>query len=493
MYKILRSDKDSYITNKVVKTTRQVSSNVGQAGTLDLYKLYGVTYSGSSPNIELSRLLIHFDLNDIKKNFDQNNIDIDHESFWSKLVLKDVYGGQTTPANFTVEVFPLSSSFDEGYGKDVAFYSDKDVCNWLSSSRDQSWYLTGCSLAVSGTEPGDYIIETSDLVSLKTSQFFKIGDEDLVVDITKIVSSTIAQDIPDEGFRISLSSSHENDNKTYFVKRFSSRNAYDETRRPSIIYGFDDSVADDTLNLAFDTTCSINLYNYVQGFPRNIISGSTEISSSNCTILKLSAENKDFYFTGSQFSRGKSKKTGVYSADVYMSSADSDLSKIIISSGSVSFDQMWLSLDLSLTYSLGSKVTFFPPERSGSTKIDKKYTVNITNLQESYLQDDNPELRVHIFDYSSPFMKVTKVPVELPGTVLKSAYYRVRDVATNEEIIPFDIDKNSTKISSDSSGMFFRLFTENLTKKRTYVVDIMLVLNGNKRVFQNASSIFRID
>jgi hypothetical protein len=87
----------------------------------------------------------------------QKKIDIDDDSFFCKLVLKDVYGGQPTPNNFTVSVFPLSASFDEGIGKDVSYYSDRDVCNWMSSSLTSAWFMSGCAAACFATGSGDYI------------------------------------------------------------------------------------------------------------------------------------------------------------------------------------------------------------------------------------------------------------------------------------------------------------------------------------------------
>ena len=66
MYKILKADKDTYITNRIIDNTSKTQSNVGVAATLDLFKIYGHSYSGSTPNTELSRLLIHFDLSEIQ-------------------------------------------------------------------------------------------------------------------------------------------------------------------------------------------------------------------------------------------------------------------------------------------------------------------------------------------------------------------------------------------------------------------------------------------
>ena len=121
MYKIVPAIKDTYITNKIINGNRKYNSNTGIAGTLDLYKLYGATFSNNVPNLELTRAFIKFDLDDLINKHNNNQIDVTHNSFWAKIYLTDVYGGQPTPDDFTLTVSPLSKSFDEGKGKDVVY------------------------------------------------------------------------------------------------------------------------------------------------------------------------------------------------------------------------------------------------------------------------------------------------------------------------------------------------------------------------------------
>ena len=41
MYRILKAKKDTYVTNRIINNKfRATDANVGQAGTLDLFKLY---------------------------------------------------------------------------------------------------------------------------------------------------------------------------------------------------------------------------------------------------------------------------------------------------------------------------------------------------------------------------------------------------------------------------------------------------------------------
>ena len=50
MFRSIKSDKDTYITNKYVDGIRAVSGNVGIAGSLDLFKLYGISFVGTGSN-----------------------------------------------------------------------------------------------------------------------------------------------------------------------------------------------------------------------------------------------------------------------------------------------------------------------------------------------------------------------------------------------------------------------------------------------------------
>jgi hypothetical protein len=56
------ASKDTYITNKIIDSSyRAVDANVGQAGTLDLFKLYNENkLNGEEELTELSRILVKF-------------------------------------------------------------------------------------------------------------------------------------------------------------------------------------------------------------------------------------------------------------------------------------------------------------------------------------------------------------------------------------------------------------------------------------------------
>lgn len=501
MYKVLRPDRDAYITDRVIKGVRVTGANVGQAGSLDLFKLYGVTLSGSSPNTELSRLLVHFDLQPLRDLVTAGRIDPTNPSFTCNLRLFDVYDGQATPSNFTVAAAPLSRSFDEGQGRDIVYFSDGDVCNFLSGSRAQgSWLLTGCALG--GGLPGavDYITASVTMpgIDLVATQLFTTGEEDLNINVTAAISATLAGDLPDEGFRISFSSALEGDTHTYFVKRFAGRTAFNEDKRPRLTVRYDDSVQDDSQSLFLDSTSYLFLYNYVRQAPASLVSGSalTPITGSNCLILKLATEiSGGWYvlpFTGSQHRSGINFVPGVYSASVYLPSTDATLAAKLAESGSIKLTPIWGSLDGAVTFQTGSAIRAYAAERGPVAMDPKRFVVSVHGLQAEYGSGDETVLRAHIFDITSPVIKVVKIPAELPGAVIRDVHYRVRDSVTNLIEIPFDTTKNSTRLSSDAGGMYFRLDTANLTRGRSYVIDILIQTGNNRQVYKDASTAFRV-
>ena len=501
MYKVLRPNKDAYITDRVIKGVRVYSSNVGSAGSLDLFKLYGVTSSGSIPNTELSRLLVHYDLQPLRDLVADGKIDTSNSSFNCKLKLFDVYGGQPSPSNFTVNVHPLSRSFDEGLGRDIVYYADHDTCNFLTGSRAQgAWLGAGCSL--SGGLPGsvDYVTASTSIaggISLKGTQLFVTGEEDLEVDVTTIVSATLAGLLPDCGFRIALDDVLELDNRSYFVKRFAARSAFNEEKHPRLIVKYDDSIQDDSLSLYLDSPSTLVLYNYVRQVPANLTSGSslTSVTGSNCIILKLATEISGGWhtlaFTGSQHTNGVLPVAGVYSASVNLPSTDSVLNAKLTQSGSIKLTPIWGSLDGKVSYLTGSAITARAPQR-GPAINDLPFIVTVHGVSDKHLSDEISTFHVHLFDSSSPELVARRLPVIYPGSVIRDVHYQVRNIVTGMIEIPFDTEKNSTRLSSDASGMYFKLDMTNLTKNRSYVIDILVDTGDNRQVFKSASPEFNV-
>lgn len=506
MFKIIRPIKDAYITNRVIDGTTQLGSNVGGAASLDLFKLYDYssTTTGSVrvPNTEISRLLIKFDLTPLRQLQALGQLDTTNKSFSCRLCLHDVFGGQPTPDNFSVVVYPLSASFDEGRGRDIVLYSDSDVCNFLTGSRSGgSWFVSGCGLAGGAQQQCDYITGSSVIqsgISLKASQTFITGEEDLNVDVTTIVSATLSGLLPDNGFRISFEPSLETDNRSYFVKRFAARTAFNEDLRPKLLAGFDDSVQDDTSNVVFGSQNTLFLYNYARSALANLSSGSTSITGSNSLVLQLltpvSGGTVSLSFVGSQHYSGLNPVTGIYSASITIPTTNPALNEQLQASGSVTFTPIWRSLDGTVAFLTGSTFKASPPSRGPSSIDPKSLEISIVGLKQEYSTTELTTLRVHIFDYTAAvFLSPVRGPVDDPGVIIRDVHCQVRDANTGRLAVPFDLTGNSSRVSNDATGMYFKLDTANLTTGHSYVIDIMIVTGNNRQLFKSVSGVFRVD
>ena len=505
MYRILSSSKDTYITNKIINNKfRATDANVGQAGTLDLFKLYGENISGSDRTpVELSRLLIKFDLSEVTRMHSAGQIDVSDASFKSKLILHDVYGGQTTPNNYHIIVFPLSQSFDEGIGYDIVNFADLDSTNYITASASSStinkWNLPG---AMSSGSLGDENIDVmvSGIIQGKSTKdnlapiiYFDSGKEDLIADVTTFVSASSQSLIDNHGFLIALSGSYEKDKNTYFVKRFASRNSINKALRPKLVIQYNDSLQDNHSNFEFDTTGSIYLNNFSRGSFANILSGSsaTPLTGENCIFVKIESGSFKKIFTGSQATRGDSGLTGIYSSSFAINSYDSLLYKAALLTGSITFKEIWTNEKETVTY-LSSSLKVIKNNRTAISYGEQRLNVSLLNLRHRYRQTEY--VRIRVFAQNADRKVVfTKTPLETVSEIFPEMFYRVRDVKSGDIYIPFDSVNNSTKLSSDNQGMYFDFYMSSLPPGRSYVFDFLIKQSGFDQVIKDAASKFIIE
>ena len=514
MYRILTASKDTYITNKILNNKFRVEdSNVGAASTLDLFKLYAESTSGSNKTpIELSRALVKFDIGALRL-LTGSSLDINNSSFKCTLKLHDVYGGQPTPSNFKLIVFPLSKSFDEGIGRDVILFQDLDVANFLTASvTDGSsiskWNISGANkqgflgssnidIISSGTLSGS--ASTSN-IDLWVQQTFKTGREDLSVDVTKIISGTLKGLIPDHGFRISFSGTQETDQVTRFVKRFGSRHCTNPSLRPKLVVTYNDSIQDHHESFYFNLSGSLFLNNFHRGDPANILSGAsaTSVGGENCMIVKLisgSTGRSTYFFkalTASQHTGSSTKAgmPGVYSASFAVSEFSSGtLRKEIKNAGSATFTEIWGSKDGTVGYYSGSLV-IKSITRTSFDNQPRRVVIAVTNIQAEYRCNEKIKLRVFVTNIGKA-IRAKKLPYENVSEIYTRMYYRVRDFVSDDIIIPFETKSNGTLLSTDSKGMYFEMYTDSFVRGRVYTLDFMIKDSGFDQVFTNIAAKFR--
>ena len=492
----LTASADTYITNRYISSFLATGSNVGRAGTLDLFKLYGVKMSGSTPLTELSRLLVKFDLAPLRTAVSEGRVSITDSSFKAYMRLKDVYGGQPPPMNFTAVVMPCSRSWEEGLGKDVTRYQDLHAANWVTAALNPLglWNTTGAnSIGLLGSSNIDVIGSASfgaGVVSTTYSQSFAEGTEDLYIDVTSAVSATVASQLPDYGFRISFSSAEETDGYTRFVKRFASRHSFNEALQPRLIIKYSDYIRDDGMQPYVDTSNVIYLRNYVRGKLANVMSGSTALTGANCVAFKLRFHSTggvtNFAYTGSQL------QTGIYYVTASVSSSNTYFKNTVAQSGTFAPTPIWSSLDGTVPYYTGSALVFSFPSAAGVSMETSRIRVSFSDLPSEVKLGENIRVRVSLIDESKSIVFLSRIPIEAKSVLYDEVYYAIRDVVTNEVVVDFDFTNGSTRLSNDWINYYFDLYTTGMIPGHSYAIDIAVKWSQSTSYYRSSSPLFRI-
>ena len=513
---ILTASSDTYITDKIISNKfRATDANVGRAGTLDLFRLYNessITVAGTrltSSVEELSRILVKFDYENVEPLL-KKNLDINSNSFKAELQLFEVPTGTPVPRDFHIVCYPLAVGFDEGAGSSVSGFSDVGVANYITASytggSNVTWNISGSG------KPGvldeanvDYYTSGTiggSLIDFGASKHFDEGPGDLFLDVTKVVSSSLAGNLTNKGFRIAFSGSDETDEKTRFVKRFLSKQSKNQYLKPRILLTWDDSIRDRHLDLQFNVPSTLFLKNFESGKPANLISDNslTEVVGPDSLTLRFvsgSGTNNETTFTvqasqhtGSTTGAGM---TGVYSASFNLKEFNTtffgDTPK---SRGEVELQEIWSTNDLSVGFYTGS-VKITKPLRSISGFANRRLHVTAVGARPEYKTGSELVIRLFIEDLDvASTDQAYKLPRSKKSLVLDSGYYRVVDSESGKIVVPFDKTRNSTRLSTDAAGMYVSFLTAGLPKGRTYHIDLLLNDMGIERLIKLEGVSFRI-
>ena len=512
MYLILTSSKDTYITNKIISEKfRAIDANTGRAGTLDLFKLYDESnILGETSPIEISRILIKFNIEELQE-LTSSILNINDPNFKCTLKMYDALGTQSVPRNFNIIVLPLSQSFDEGDGRDVGSFSDIDVANFVTASYTGGtvypWFVTGAGKVGLLGSPDIDVIGSGSLgagvIQLGSTQNFSIGNEDLSIDLTQIVSATLAGLLPDCGYRISFVEAEESDNKTRFVKRFGSRHSKNSYIRPTLHVSFDNSIHDNHESFIFDSSGSLFLSNFHRSSPSNIVSGSSlsQLTGENCMVLKLSTGSYVNTVSASMYTGSTSGEgiTGLYYTSFAVISSNNSIvtgtqtvADFVEASGSITFKETWESIDGTVKF-LERNLTVNSPTRSALSYIPRSPNVRLVNLQSDYGSTDSVRLRVFGVDSLNVQNKPAKSMRSITSEIFEKLFYRVVDTDSGRVVIPFDKDGGGTRCSTDSDGMFFDFKMSSLIPGRVYHFEFLVVDRGIETKIPYKSSSFRVN
>lgn len=441
IYRIYPS-KDTFISNdyKYPSFSRLTSSNVGASEELCVFKKSGMSGGiGSISSSSLSRILLQFDLNTFKSissSLDSNS----SNTFFLKLHHKSTEKS-TQPRSFDVLIKPISSSWDEGLGKDVDL-GDNGFANWEKRTSLLYWSSKG----------GDFI------ESLTTSSHFDTGFEDLEVNVTNIVNEWLSGNLQNNGFAIMMTSSIEDDTSyvDYYNKKFYSRQTDSLDKKPFLEVRSKSYYNDDRANFYFSKTGSLYIHNIINGeyssFDYNQIS--VDITDSSGSIIK----SVPAFQTA----------TGIYSASFSIATGSY--------TGSVFYDK-WGSGSYSIFTGTFYINNIVPTTAIKQLQLESK----IRNLKDYYTQDDFANFEVSFRRKNQNLQVFQTASLNVKKTIVQRCYYAIENDNTNERVVDFDTGPvESTRLSYNENGNSFKFNISNLSPGNVYRIIFLVYENGTR-------------
>lgn len=476
--------KDNTITNafKADLLTRGTDANMGASDILEAFVIHAQTSASvNATNAEQSRILIQFSVDDILQDIENEVVPSSSVSYYLKMF--NAPHADTVPLDYSLDVAILTSSWSEGTGLDMEEYSDKGASNWISGALATPWTAEG----------SDYNRTTA----YSSSFFFSGGVEDLELNIDFAVDKWRTGVTPNYGLVIK----HPDDIiagglGSYYTKKFFSRTSEFTLFRPYVEARWDSKREDDrgnilkssTLRSSADNLRTLFLYNIVDGDLKDIpnLSGPQQeifvefFSSSNGSPTGSALNVKDSTdatvtsILGGLGVQHASYLTGAYTCSFSFIEDDIEVAHDVWYSGSVQ-------------YYTGS---FAVSEDGGKSLLyNEEYVNTLENLQDSYVAGQKPVLRLfsRLKNWSPNIYTVSTQ--EIRPEIINNAYYRVRRVVDNFEVIPFGTgSSNHTLLSYDVSGNYFQLDTSDLEKGYSYEIDFVFKKRG---VFEQQPETFK--
>ena len=426
--------KDNTITNAFESnlSTRATGSNMGQADSLEIFKIYGQATTSSS---ELSRALIQFDTTEISSARASGLVPASGSvSFF--LNMFNAKTPFTVPNDFTLLIQPVSRSWTEGRGLDMETYKDLGVSNWDSGSDGVAWT----------TEGGDYI---SGSGYNKTATFIT-GIEDMSVDVTNIVEDWISGSLNNFGFGVRLSGSAETDATTYYTKKFFARSSEYFFKRPTIEARWNSSIKDQRGDfyassslLSTDNLQEIYLYNSFRGSLQNIPTVGTGAIYVQLFDSASGGNNLAASVGVSYPITGGFVDTGIYSASFDL---DTSLSTV--------YDR-WFDSTLTTCFFTGTLNIKSNTAQSNTKK--EPLILTVTNLEDQYSRAET-NTRVRLVTrkrtWSPTIYTVANSTIE--NYFVDNMYYKVRRLIDEKDIVQYGTGSvQYTLLSYDDQGSYF--------------------------------------
>jgi hypothetical protein len=279
------------------------------------------------------------------------------------------------------------------------------------------------------------------------------------------VNAWLTGGLTNNGFLVRMSGAFELASTDYYVKKFFARETFFNDKKPYLEARWDDSLKDDRNDFVFDNSGTLFLYNEVRGQLQDIPgigSGSiyVQIQDSSGTLLVL---------TGSEIGQ-----PGIYSCSFLLPTGSY--------SGSVFYD-IWYSG--SRAYMTG---VFYPTDNFAQQSIDPSvFFVSMPNLKNQYRQTESPTIRIFTRRQDYNPAAVATMSSGPYGLTMYKAYYQIENDRTDAVVIPFGTGSpETTRLSYDLQGNYFRMYVSSLPTGSVYRVTLLYDVDGQQQLIDSS-------
>jgi len=473
---------DTTITNafKSSLSERGTKANMGESDVLEVFSIHAQTSSLTGvASSEKSRILLKFPIDSISTDRTAGNIPASGSvNFFLKLF--NTPHANTVPKRATYILKHVTTDWDEGFGLDMNEYSDEGAASWLSAS-------SGSSGHIKWTNPGG---DFSD--AYIREKLLEKGTENLEFDVSTHVEEWIqgasGGGMANYGVVVQLSSSLESGSqgRSYYTKKFFSRGSEFFFKHPIIEARWNSTTLDDrgkfyassSLSTGPNNLHTLYLYVTVNGQRQNVPTPDGPANTTAIYVRLYDAKTDGTIITpvgsGSFTSyanvvTGGWVDTGIYSASFALDT-----------SNTTAYDR-WYSADASgnpgTCYHTGSFSVSTLKASSNNTKVS--YATSLTNLKDSYRQEENARFRLYTRNknWSPTIYTVAKNTAE--NLIISDMYYRIVRATDNLEVVKYGTGSlKETKLSYDESGSYFDLDMSLLESGYAYKINFLYKLNN---------------
>lgn len=506
-----------------------IHQNTGLDQILELEKKI-VHAKGDTPYN--SRILIKFDLDDFSASMASGDLSGSDMKYYLNLYTDEAI---EIPLSYTIDVYPLSSSWEMGIGKRGNNPITKTGVSWTLRDGVTISGVTGSAWETTGS---DYISGSG----FETSQSFEFQTTDLHVDVTDIVNNWLSGSISNHGFLIKRSDTDEDSILNQGTIQFFSKDTHtiyrprlevvwkDHVFNPyssSVSYTYTEITSSDSLNVdeilsyttnsfytgsgigyttgfftqsGYTTTWYSESYGYVT---ESIWSYTSSIGLYHSSSYVTSSTYQSYTYTSgsnTHISRSIISSTttvsNFYTASLgleFSASADTNVSYSVtpvtssietwtyFSTAGYYYSESFTSVTASYTYVSSSITGYSTASSSTNTALiyeigGEDYILYMKNLKTKYRQNSRIRFRIGTRD-KYPRKTFTTGSWDYTKTTQylpTTSYYSLRDAWDEYEWVPFS---DYTKLSVDATGSYFDLYLNGLEPERIYRILFKCVQN----------------